>query len=93
MMIPSAAKAALRKKTRLFTLRRPDRGTSSAPCGSLKPQLFFPAFLERLDLVADRRRCHIELVDGLGKAQVAAGGLEGAQGVEGWEATLHEMSA
>ncbi len=40
--------------------------------------------------MADRRRCHMELVDGLGKA---AGGLEGAQGVEWWEATLDEMSA
>ena len=50
MMIPNAAKAILRKKTRLFALRRPDMGTLSVPCGSSKPQWFL------LSLVRNERQ-------------------------------------
>ena len=47
--------------------------------------------LERLDLMADRRRGHVELFGRLGEAQVARGGLEGAQRVERRKTSGHAV--
>ena len=45
-------------------------------------ELYTQIILERLHLMADRGRGHVELLRRLGKAQMAAGGLKGAQRIE-----------
>src|SRR5690606_20732534 len=49
-------------------------------------------FLERPDLVADRRRGDEQFLRGLGEAHVARRGLEGAQGVQRRQASGHGIS-
>jgi hypothetical protein len=46
-------------------------------------------FLERFHLMADRRRRHMQLGRRLAHAQVAGGGLEGAQRIEGRQPAAH----
>jgi hypothetical protein len=45
--------------------------------------------LQSLHLMADRRRCDVELPGGLGEAQVPCRGLEGAQGIQRGDASAH----
>jgi len=47
MMIPSPDEAAWRKNTRLFTLRRPDMGTSSVSSSTLKLHWFLPGLVRK----------------------------------------------
>ena len=46
-------------------------------------------FLKRLDLVADRRRGDMQLLGGLGEAQMPRRGLEGAQRIERGQVAGH----
>ncbi len=47
--------------------------------------------LQALDLMADRRGRHVQLLGGARDAQVAGGGLEGAERVQRWQISLHNL--
>jgi len=48
--------------------------------------------LEAADLVAQRRRGHVQLLGSPGEAQVPGGGLEGFQRVEGRQGAAHDRA-
>jgi hypothetical protein len=45
--------------------------------------------LQRFDLMADRGLGDEKLFRGLGEGEVARRGLEGAQGIQGWQSPRH----
>ena len=57
-----------------------------APVEQLQPE----AVLQGLDLMADRALGDVQFRRRVGEAEVAGGGLEGAQGVQGRQGASHE---
>src|SRR5688500_11087014 len=65
--------------------RRRERDGAHAPLEQLDPQ----QRLQRADLMADRARTDVQLLRGLGQAQMPSRGLEGPQCIEWWH-LIHE---
>ena len=59
----------------------PFGGELDAPAGTLE-QLYLQVVLERLDLLADGRRGHVQRLGGVRERQARSHGLENAQGIE-----------